>query len=69
MKWIDASKELPDDTREVLVSDGYSSYVVAWYREKDNSWHISTDLIEVNTEGFIDMDQSDVAEWCEINRS
>ena len=71
MKWVDATSTPPTHSDEVLVSDGYDSYAVAWYKVADETWHASDDMIEAdNYDGgcHITIYDSDVLYWMEIKR-
>lgn len=68
MEWFSVNEKLPNDKREVLVGDGYKSYVVAWYSKRSNIWYASVDLLEIEGNGYIlDLEKDDVNYWCEIN--
>ena len=69
--FISVEERLPDDSREVLVGDGESSYAVAWYRKQDGMWLAAVNLL--NAYGYPnDCEISlsgEVVEWCEIPAS
>lgn len=46
MNWIDVDKDLPNNSRNVLVSDGYDSYCVAWYSGYNKEWTATNDMLE-----------------------
>jgi hypothetical protein len=49
MKWILAEKQKPDNNGEVLVSDGYGGFGVAWWSAAGDNWELCTDMIDGNS--------------------
>jgi len=45
-KWISVEDRLPDNTDDVLLTDGDESYVVGWWRKVPENWRVCGDLIE-----------------------
>jgi hypothetical protein len=67
MKWNKIEEVgYPDTMREVIVSDGYGSYAVAFYGKRLKKWYPSTDLLDSND--YIKMDQ-DIIKWAEIENN
>jgi hypothetical protein len=47
--WISVKDQLPQDTCEVLVSNGEDGcFAVAWYHPKAKIWYVSTELLEAS---------------------
>jgi hypothetical protein len=68
MEWISVKEELPEDTDEVLITDGNingQTCAVGWYRKSDQTWHVETDSIEVRGDAYVVLDLN-VKYWMEL---
>ena len=66
-EWIDVNDRLPENTGEVLVTDGRGSYAVAWLGG-DLLWGAAVDMLDAsNWDGgcTIELDET-VTHWAEI---
>jgi hypothetical protein len=67
MNWISVNDRLPEDIRNVLVTDGTD---VSQARYESDGFHFSAFdlLIADNRCGFADIELwGDITHWCEIN--
>ena len=71
MNWIKIEDHLPDDLEDVLVSDGFDSYAVAWYKPSTKTWLVYADLLNAeNSDGgcYITIDSAEIKWWAKINQ-
>lgn len=47
--WIPCSERMPEREKDVLVSFGDETFVIAWYDEKDDQWKNSSTGFVINS--------------------
>ena len=43
-KWISVKERVPNNVEDVLITDGYDRYAVAYF-SKDKTWEVSKDIL------------------------
>ena len=64
MEWISVEDRLPQDKKSVVVTDGLTSYAIAWYGH-NRDWVAETDLLDAeNYDGHchIELD-ANITHW------